>query len=60
MTTPPPRRPPDFRPPPPRRPDRSPFGAFLVLVFKVLAGFAVVVVVGFLLLLGICSGLMRR
>lgn len=46
--------------PPPQPPDRSAFGEFLLLVFKVLAGFAVVVVVGFLLLLGICSGLMRR
>jgi hypothetical protein len=46
--------------PPPQRPDRSSFGEFLVLAFKVLTGLAIVVVVGFFLLLGICSGLMRR
>jgi nitrate reductase NapE component len=56
MTTPPPRRPPDFRPPP----ERNSFGEFLVLAFKVLGILALVVVVGGFLLLGICSGLMRR
>jgi hypothetical protein len=58
MTTPPPRRPPDFEPP--RRPDRNSFGEILVLLFKVLGGLALVLVVGGFLLLGICSGLMRR
>jgi hypothetical protein len=60
MTTPPPRRRPDFKPPPPRRPDRNPFGEFLVLLLKVIGGVALVLVVGGFLLLGICSGLMRR
>jgi hypothetical protein len=46
--------------PPPQRPDRHSFGEFLVLCFKVLGGLALVLVVGGFLLLGICSGLMRR